>query len=792
VSAAVLSVAGLGVSALPAQAATNYDISERGSAVLVALSDLLGPLYPTADHLALNGSGGRSYVATINGTIAGIASLEQGDTITIPITATAASLTKLTGISGDTVLADGVGTEQFTVSYSTNSSTGVVSAILTKNAETAAGAFSFVLNLGLTALEGHGTQVWSVWLLDGTEYSFEHAVRTESLLGTHLSIGNGPELNTDGSGMFTMLGGLYAQLLQGNLNANNPLLHQNYVQVETVTPNAGSAITNLELGPALYCVYGSMSDDSGLDNTNFEIGWEFPNPTTVWMAPDLTLPQIEAALLPGERAVVRNSDGTYTAAVNWGPLVGNPALTYPAGTTVTETLGLSSPDVQGDLAVALAIDIPLAPACFGQDLRITFSDPTLPESAVASVQSNLASLLPATTRDMSDLVLSNNAQGQTLIRVHYVDNVTGAPLVAVDASYGWPSDATQGPASGDLPVAPKVISRYQLVTSPAGWQVPPGVASPGQALYAAGSAPYPLTGFGPTDVFYAYDPVPTAEVTLVKHGELVSQDTPKVGDTVHWAFSITNTGDFPLVNLLLTDVLPNVSATLSCPSLAALAVGARVICTATSTLSQTDIDNSLVANTANVTGQTGGGEPVSDESSAVVLVSQALDGSFLKTVSLEDPEATAAVESDVLTYHFTVQNLGNVTLSQVSISDPMPGLSAITWGAWPTAVGVLLPGESISGTATYTVTAADVAAGSVSNTATVHVMTPDTLDPNDPHGDPDPGFAASIDDSVEVDTAPTPGPGGNLLPNTGGSLPSTVGSLGLAVVAATFPKRKLG
>ncbi|MBN8900669.1 MAG: hypothetical protein J0H57_06495, partial [Rhodospirillales bacterium] len=62
-----------------------------------------------------------------------------------------------------------------------------------------------------------------------------------------------------------------------------------------------------------------------------------------------------------------------------------------------------------------------------------------------------------------------------------------------------------------------------------------------------------------------------------------------------------------------------------------------------------------------------------------------------------------------------VRNAGNVTLANVGITDPMPGLSTIRYGTWPGAVGVLAPGESVTATATYVVTATDGAAGKLTN-----------------------------------------------------------------------------
>src|SRR5690606_108916 len=82
-------------------------------------------------------------------------------------------------------------------------------------------------------------------------------------------------------------------------------------------------------------------------------------------------------------------------------------------------------------------------------------------------------------------------------------------------------------------------------------------------------------------------------------------------------------------------------------------------------------------------------------------------------------------EGDTISYQFQVENTGDVTLTNVSVTDELPGLSAISY-AWPGAEGVLEIGQSVTATATYTVTAADVNAGNVHNSATAEGTPPTT------------------------------------------------------------------
>ncbi|MBK1442818.1 DUF11 domain-containing protein, partial [Parapedobacter sp. ISTM3] len=87
---------------------------------------------------------------------------------------------------------------------------------------------------------------------------------------------------------------------------------------------------------------------------------------------------------------------------------------------------------------------------------------------------------------------------------------------------------------------------------------------------------------------------------------------------------------------------------------------------------------------------------------------------------------------DVITYTFEATNTGNVTLSGVAVTDGLAGLSSLTY-TWPGTAGVLLPGQSATATATYTITQGDVDAGEVSNQAVATGIIPggDPADPAD-------------------------------------------------------------
>ena len=69
---------------------------------------------------------------------------------------------------------------------------------------------------------------------------------------------------------------------------------------------------------------------------------------------------------------------------------------------------------------------------------------------------------------------------------------------------------------------------------------------------------------------------------------------------------------------------------------------------------------------------------------------------------------------DMVAYEYTVKNIGNEVLTDIGVSDSLPGLSDIS----PAVVETLAPGDVAVFSATYAVTQADLDAGVVSNTAT--------------------------------------------------------------------------
>jgi uncharacterized repeat protein (TIGR01451 family) len=202
-----------------------------------------------------------------------------------------------------------------------------------------------------------------------------------------------------------------------------------------------------------------------------------------------------------------------------------------------------------------------------------------------------------------------------------------------------------------------------------------------------------------------------------------------VGDRINYTFTAKNTGNVTLTDVVINDPLAGLSPLVySWPGVEGILLpGQSVTATATYAITQADIEAGHVANAATATGNPPSGDPVTPPPGTTdTPLTPAPAMEFSKSADASAIKAPAA-PGDVITYTFTAKNTGNVKLTGVAINDPLEGLSALTYN-WPGAPGELLAGETVTATATYAITEADIDAGHVVNAA--------TATGNPPSGDP--------------------------------------------------------
>ena len=132
-------------------------------------------------------------------------------------------------------------------------------------------------------------------------------------------------------------------------------------------------------------------------------------------------------------------------------------------------------------------------------------------------------------------------------------------------------------------------------------------------------------------------------------------------------------------------------------------------CTASYTTTQADVDAGGITNTGTATGTPPSGPDVVYSSQLTVPAEQSPSVGIVKSADV----ASFSSAGTPITYSYEVTNSGNVTLHSVHVTDPMPGLSAVTCPHTD-----LAPAADETCTATYTTTQADVDAGSITNTGT--------------------------------------------------------------------------
>ncbi|MEH6408236.1 MAG: gliding motility-associated C-terminal domain-containing protein, partial [Leeuwenhoekiella sp.] len=109
-----------------------------------------------------------------------------------------------------------------------------------------------------------------------------------------------------------------------------------------------------------------------------------------------------------------------------------------------------------------------------------------------------------------------------------------------------------------------------------------------------------------------------------------------------------------------------------------------------------------------------------DDSTVTDLPAEGAIG-FIKTGSFSDENGDGFAQvGETIGYTFTVENTGDVTISGITISDDLLGITALA-----VVPSTLAPGETGTVTASYTLTQGDIDTGSVTNTAIATGSDPD-------------------------------------------------------------------
>jgi uncharacterized repeat protein (TIGR01451 family) len=242
-------------------------------------------------------------------------------------------------------------------------------------------------------------------------------------------------------------------------------------------------------------------------------------------------------------------------------------------------------------------------------------------------------------------------------------------------------------------------------------------------------------------------------LAVAKDASVPGGTADAAGEVISYTIAVTNDGNMTLTDVdvddpSVTNLAAVISAGFNIGDLdhdGKLDLGETWQYTASHTVTQAEMDaGGSIANSASAT--TGQGATASDGASVTVAQNPQLV--IDKSGVWDDgPEANGYADAgEQVHYTFSVTNTGNVSLDNVAVSDPLLGGPLGGPDSGDTAnIGILDVGETWVYSADYVITAADVAAGTVHNTATASAEGPQ----DQPAGDSD-------SDDVALPQAPAP------------------------------------
>ncbi len=236
--------------------------------------------------------------------------------------------------------------------------------------------------------------------------------------------------------------------------------------------------------------------------------------------------------------------------------------------------------------------------------------------------------------------------------------------------------------------------------------------------------------------------VPAPELTVDKPAPVNADEDGSgdvsVGDTLTYTITATNTGGANLTNVTITDdLIATTGGTTPC---ALVAPGGTCTLVGTHVVTPADLVDGTIDNTA--TADSDQTPPVTDDNTVVAPTPSM---SILKPAPVnadEDGSGDVSV-GDTLTYTITATNTGGANLTDVTVTDDL-----ITPTGGTTPCTLVAPGGTCTLVGIYAVSAADVTAGSIVNTASV--VSDQTLPVTDAETTPVPTPELAVDKPAPV------------------------------------------
>ncbi len=456
--------------------------------------------------------------------------------------------------------------------------------------------------------------------------------------------------------------------------------------VVTLGPTSG--------GNANYSVDCPVSDCTG---GNSNIGWTAQTDDSYSLTADAPSSR---TILTGQYTTINAhylKNGTdANNSTNWNVSPAGPFFSFSNPVFTDDSTGLVTNDLVSYSPGTFTVTVDPEPTECGALCPAQVSYSVTVEAPLLSTQSPATGA--ATISTNSSTTLSVKFSGATLPVADGTNidwSITSEPSVGA---------GTFTPALGGPP------SFARTTTSGGIAQVDLGVTVPGTYTIDAGYCP---DGCNQTVTFTITVPVPvpalSATKVLTSNADGDNSGTITVGDVLTYTVTATNSGNVGLNNVQVFDPLTAPTDT----TCATLAVNATCVLTGTYVVTSADVTAGTISNT---------GRAQSNELPVGVFsntVNTPVAGSPVLTVAkilvgYADNDNTDSIsKGDLLTFSVTAHNSGSVALTNVQVSDPM------TSPASATCANLAINGNCVL-TGTYTVSAADVEAGSISNTGSAH------------------------------------------------------------------------
>ena len=192
----------------------------------------------------------------------------------------------------------------------------------------------------------------------------------------------------------------------------------------------------------------------------------------------------------------------------------------------------------------------------------------------------------------------------------------------------------------------------------------------------------------------------------------------KAGDTVEYTITVTNNGNVTISDITVTDEQTGLEETI-----ATLAPNGVKTFVTSHVITEKDILAGHFTNIAEAKGKDPNGNDVDAEGEETVTTVEK-NGHLTVTKTSDVEENQKAALGQTINYTITVINDGNLTITDIRVTDDLTG------DEW--TIDSLAPGESKEFTAEYVVTEADILAGKVVNVATAKGTSPDPENPDVP------------------------------------------------------------